>query len=690
MKKNLLSIIFSCGILVTVFSQQQRYVDEVFTNFTVEPNITYCQNYSVIAASAGIPLLPTGVNPAAPALAFDLYEPDGDTVAERPLIIMLGTGTFLPIIRNGNPTGMRQDFATTQICKSFAKRGYVVANLEYRRGWNPTAPTQAERAASIMKAVFRAMQDTKSAVRFFRKDYAQTNQWGIDTSRIILCGQGSGGWVALGYASVDKLAEIQLPKFLDDNAVPLIDTAVIGDWNGYGGTQNMPSNLGFSNDIHMVCNMGGAMGDLSWLEAGDVPMVSVHCPTDPIATYTTGTVSIALIGTITTDISGSYDVTKKANLLGNNDLFDIVNNCNDPYTTAAAAASINAVGIVIAAGNDSNQIVGDPIPNVFPYNTGNLYESSPWDFWDSTTTVNIALAMGLPASAGTDAHMSNIATNPNMSLAKSTAYIDTTLGYFTRRIVRATNLITDPITINQTACDSYTWNGETYTTSGNYQFVNANCLNESLNLTITQTPTTTISACDTYTWIDNDSTTYNASGTYYGDTTNCGIETLILTINVTPAAAVVTELDGTLTATGGDAGLGVWVDCATQQPFMETAGMTTFTPDTNGVYTYVILNATMTCYGIGNCVQVTNVSLGENDQVLFSIAPNPSNGIFTLKNPSLIDGTLVITDGSGRIIYESSLDASEKSIDISNVSLGIYYLNIKSENNNKVIRLIKN
>lgn len=824
MKKNLLSIIFTAGILVSAFSQQQRYVDEVFTNFTVEPNITYCQNYSVIAASAGIPLLPTGVNPAAPALAFDLYEPDGDTVTERPLIIMLGTGTFLPIIRNGNPTGMRQDFATTQICKSFAKRGYVVANLEYRRGWNPTAPTQAERAASIMKAVFRAMQDTKSAVRFFRKDYAQTNQWGIDTSRIILCGQGSGGWVALGYASVDKLAEIQLPKFLDDNAIPLIDTAVIGDWNGYGGTQNMPSNLGYSNDIHMVCNMGGAMGDLSWLEAGVVPMVSVHCPTDPIATYTTGTVSIALIGTITTDISGSYDVTKKANLLGNNDLFDIVNNCNDPYTNAAAAASINAVGIVIAAGNDLNQIVGDPIPNVFPYNTGNLYESSPWDFWDSTTTVNIAIAMGLPASAGTDAHVSNIATNPNMSLAKSTAYIDTTLGYFTRRIVRATNLITDPITINQTACDSYTWNGETYTTSGNYQFVNANCLNESLNLIITQsssnttaaiacdsyvwnnstytasgvytgttencvteylnltittsstnttlvntcesytwngqtfdssgiytgltencvtetldltvtpgsTNTTTISACGTYSWNDS---TYTASGTYSGDTTNCGVELLILTIvpsstnttdttvcdsyswngqtyttsgtytgqtsncvmeslnltiNVTPAAAVVTELDGVLNATGGGSGLGVWADCATQQPFMETAGIATFTPTANGIYTYVIIDATMSCYGIGNCVEVTNVSIDEKDEVLFSIAPNPSNGIFTLKNPSLIDGILIITDGSGRIIYESSLDASEKSIDISNVSLGIYYLNIKSENDNKVIRLIKN
>ena len=142
---------------------------------------------------------------------------------------------------------MRNDAATTNICKSYAKRGYVVANLEYRLGWNPAAATQAERAASLMKAVYRAIQDTKSAVRFFRKDYATGNQWGIDTSRIILCGQGSGGWVALGYATVDKLAEIQLPKFLDANAIPLIDTAVIGDWDGYGGNSipgqgNMESN----------------------------------------------------------------------------------------------------------------------------------------------------------------------------------------------------------------------------------------------------------------------------------------------------------------------------------------------------------------------------------------------------------------------------------------------------------------
>jgi hypothetical protein len=183
------------------------------------------------------------------------------------------------------------------------------------------------------------------------------------------------------------------------------------------------------------------MGDLSWLEAGDVPMCAVHCPTDPVATYTTGDVSIASIGLVTTDISGSYDVMKKANLLGNNTILDPVNAGNDSYTLAAASASLNAQGMTIAnATVIQNQTVGAPVDNVFPYITVNPYEASPWDFWDSTMTVNIALAMGLPAAQGTAAHNSNIAQNPDMSYAKSMAYIDSTLGYFCRRIVRATNL----------------------------------------------------------------------------------------------------------------------------------------------------------------------------------------------------------------------------------------------------------
>ena len=436
MKKTLLPFILSMLTLPTFFAQNQRFVNEVFSSITVDTGIVYSVNNSVIAASSGLPYVATGTIPQAPALVFDFYQPDNDTLAERPLIIMLHTGTFLPIIYNGNPTGSRFDYATSQICQSYAKRGYTVANLEYRLGWNPAAPTQADRAASLMKAVYRAIQDTKSAVRYFRKDYEDANQWGIDTSKIILCGQGSGGWVSLGYATIDKLAEIQLPKFLDANANPLVDTTIIGDWDGIGGEFNIETNLGYSNKIHMVCSMGGGMGDLSWLEAGDAPMRAVHCPTDPVATYTTGDVSIASIGVVTTDISGSYDVMKKANLLGNNTIFDVVNSGSDPYTVAARSASQNVQGMTDIGGT----VIGVPVDNIFPFVTGNPFEAAPWDFWDSTTTVNIALSLGLPAAQGTQAHVSNLQQNPNMSISKSMSYIDSTLGYFCRRIVRATNL----------------------------------------------------------------------------------------------------------------------------------------------------------------------------------------------------------------------------------------------------------
>ena len=103
---------------------------------------------------------------------------------------------------------------------------------------------------------------------------------------------------------------------------------------------------------------------------------------------------------------------------------------------SAAAASASAVGMM----DIGLTPIGAPVDNVFPYITGNPFEAAPWDFWDSTTTVYIALALGLPATQGTQAHVTNIAQNPDMSISKSMAYMDSTLGYFCRRIVRATNL----------------------------------------------------------------------------------------------------------------------------------------------------------------------------------------------------------------------------------------------------------
>ena len=439
----LLGLIISINLAWT----QDRYLDEVFTSFDTTANVVYGVNYGVLSGQ----LVPTGyvVTDSSgtpiyqePPLAMDVYEPAGDTLTERPLVIHLHTGTFLPIIHNGNPTGSRMDFATTQFCEGYAKRGYVVANIDYRLGWNPMLLTQEERAASLMTAVYRAIQDCKAAVRYFRMTYENGNPYGIDTSRIVLSGQGSGGWVALGYATLDQVSEIQLSKFLlidsaTQMAYPAIDTSIHGDWDGIGGLSsvNMENHKGYSSDIDMVLNMGGGIGDLSWLEAGDVPMVGVHCPTDAIATYTTGDVSVALIGLVTTDISGSHDVMKKANDLGNN---DVINNAfyNDVYTTAAQSASQNVIGTM----DNGGTTIAVSVDNVFPFVTGNLYESAPWEYFDSLTAVGTAGLLGLPASAGSAAYTNGLQTNPNVSLTKSMAYIDSTLGYFAPRMVNALGL----------------------------------------------------------------------------------------------------------------------------------------------------------------------------------------------------------------------------------------------------------
>jgi hypothetical protein len=50
----------------------------------------------------------------------------------------------------------------------FAKRGYVCAIVEYRKGWNPVSPDQLVRTGTILNAAYKGQQDTKAAVRFFR------------------------------------------------------------------------------------------------------------------------------------------------------------------------------------------------------------------------------------------------------------------------------------------------------------------------------------------------------------------------------------------------------------------------------------------------------------------------------------------------------------------------------------------
>lgn len=90
-------------------------------------------------------------------------------------------------------------------------------------------------------------------------------------------------------------------------------------------------------------------------------------------------------------------------------------------------------------------------------------------------------------------------------------------------------------------CDSYVWDGTTYTESGVYtnEYTSVNGCDSTVTMNVTiknsTAETVTVAVCDSYTWTDGDGETYTESGNYTLTTTNeagCdSVVTLALTVN---------------------------------------------------------------------------------------------------------------------------------------------------------------
>ncbi len=252
MKKILLAA-FSILAIFSVKAQglcdEGRYVTEdYFDSLTVTTGIQYGSNVQAGGSSQQ-------------ALRLDLFEPTGDTLAQRPLIIFAFGGSFV--------SGQRTDVHF--LCEYFARRGYVTAAIDYRTGFF----LPDERTTTL--AVVRAMHDMKAAIRFFYKDAATTNTYGIDTARIIVGGISAGAISAIHAAYLDKTSEI--PSYLS------ADTAAIGGVDGLSG------NAGYSSKVHGVISYSGTIGDTSWIEAGSAPIVFFHDTLDATVPFGTDTIN---------------------------------------------------------------------------------------------------------------------------------------------------------------------------------------------------------------------------------------------------------------------------------------------------------------------------------------------------------------------------------------------------------------
>ena len=181
---------------------------------------------------------------------MDIYQPKGDQLSKRPLIILAHGGYFL--------FGDKNEFSEEAV--TLAKAGYVVASINYR-----LIDVESSDTAS-MKAVIDAIQDIRAAVRYFFRDAKTVNKYGIDTDRIAIGGYSAGAVTSLHYAYANTISDV---------------LEMVGEWllnyvERTGGLEGRSGNPGHPSTLKGVINFAGSIHSARLIDKGEPFLISVH------------------------------------------------------------------------------------------------------------------------------------------------------------------------------------------------------------------------------------------------------------------------------------------------------------------------------------------------------------------------------------------------------------------------------
>lgn len=396
MKRNVFVGAFSLMLLSAFASQaQKRYVDDIFTNYTVLKDVQYGTAVKVYQGT--------------PNLGLDFYQPANDTATKRRLIIMAHEGGFLG--------GDKSDNECVDFAIRMTKKGYCVANINYRVGWGfSLLNTQEQNARQIVPALWRAMQDGKAAVRFFRRPDVIANAK-IDPGKIAAGGFGAGAYIFLQNEYFDRPIEFDIPKVLkkDASGNPInphqnyIDSTTysLTNLNGEDNFEGRSGNPGYSWRVSALLNFCGALGDtLFFINQGvtkSAPIISVHGDKDAVTPVGTALVKAAGLYDIL-EVSGSYDIARVANAKGiNTVLNNIADILPDPRPTFADR-------------NGGTNKIRMKVKNSGSY----IFRNENYQPYDASPSTTVA------ASLGTDIN----------SAADASRYMDTTVYFSASRLER--------------------------------------------------------------------------------------------------------------------------------------------------------------------------------------------------------------------------------------------------------------
>lgn len=293
-------VIVSCGKDPVDVCTTTRYTENIFTE-TKQTKIEYTKSL--------------GVSGGEETFFMDVFEPVGDELDKRPVIVWAHGGSFI--------SGSRLDMA--EICKSSALKGFVAVSIDYRL---LSLANGIPDSVAMTDIAIKSMQDFKSAVRFLRKDAQTTNRFKIDPDNVYAGGVSAGAIIALNAGCLD-----------DTDAIPQFVKALITKNGGLNGGSGTVADRSISSDVKAVISLSGAVIDPVMIDNGDPQLFLMHGDADDVVPYDLGFARVGPIQILR--LYGSKRIHEQAGRVGVGSLLATVPGGGhvDIYTEAKFAAA---------------------------------------------------------------------------------------------------------------------------------------------------------------------------------------------------------------------------------------------------------------------------------------------------------------------------------------------------------------
>jgi len=192
---------------------------------------------------------------------MDIYEPVGDTMSKRPVVILAFGGSFI--------TGDRlSDSTIVRLCRALALRGYVTASIDYRKADNPFMMFDS---AYAINTVVKAVSDGKAAVRYFTKDAATANVYKIDVDNIFVGGNSAGAVLYMHVGFIDSLEECH----------PGIRHSI----EMHGGFDGDSGHPGYPCPVKGVISLAGGLHGDYFVSPTETSVLHIHGSADNVVPY---------------------------------------------------------------------------------------------------------------------------------------------------------------------------------------------------------------------------------------------------------------------------------------------------------------------------------------------------------------------------------------------------------------------